>query len=324
MTALLLILVCFLLLAVPSTEPASPDSNPLAGMQGESFPIWPDSSMPEGEVVEETAAPGERPRRALSGQILPTLVMLRPEHPDPAGTAVVICPGGGYALLMIDHEGYELARQFNDIGVTAFVLKSRLPDGRVLEGNADMPESIRDVQRALRYVRANAGKWNLDPDRLGIVGSSAGGHLAGAAATMFTAGDSQASDPVERVSSRPDFALLLYPVVTMEGPAAHVGSRNNLLGEGATEAQRAAYSIDRRVTPRTPPIVVVHSADDGPVPIENAYLLRDAAAAHGVPFELYEYPTGGHGFGLGAGTEAAGWFDRYVHWLRERDLLQDR
>jgi len=221
----------------------------------------------------------------------PALTVYQPAPGTATGAAMVVLPGGGYRGRAA-HEGEPVARWLASVGVTAFVARYRVSPYR-------HPAPLADALRAIRYVRAHASEWRLD-GRVGILGFSAGGHLASTAATQFTEGDATAVDAVERVSSRPDLAVLLYPVITFtEDAAVHKGSRTNLLGAEATPEQMAALSSERQVTARTPPVFLVHTTADTAVPPENSLLLVKALRAAGVELELHLYEGGRHGFGLG-------------------------
>lgn len=221
----------------------------------------------------------------------PALTVYRPAPGTATGAAVVVLPGGGYRGRAA-HEGEPVARWLATVGVTAFVARYRVSPYR-------HPAPLSDARRAIRYVRAHASEWGLD-GRVGILGFSAGGHLASTAATQFTDGDATAADPVERVSSRPDVAVLIYPVITFtEDAAVHKGSRTNLLGPDAAAEQMAAMSSERQVTARTPPVFLVHTTADAAVPPENSLLLVQALRAAKVDLELHLYEGGRHGFGLG-------------------------
>lgn len=243
-------------------------------------------------------------------------------YPAPAekatGTAVVICPGGGYGALAFDHEGTQVARWFNSIGVSAFVLNYRL--GRRYQH----PAPMQDVQRAMQWVRAHAEDFKLAPHRIGVMGFSAGGHLASTCATHFLKADEQAADPVLRVTSRPDFAILAYPVINMKEPWGHTGSRRNLLGENPDPALVELLSNDLQVTPETPPTFLFHTAEDSGVPVENSLAFFAACRKHKVPAELHVYQFGPHGVGLAPGDPALStWKERLHDWLRNSSLLAD-
>ncbi|HOA72295.1 MAG TPA: alpha/beta hydrolase [Phycisphaerae bacterium] len=235
------------------------------------------------------------------------------------GTAIVVCPGGGYGHIAMDHEGLAVARWLNDIGVAAFVLKYRHRNT-----GYGHPAPMLDVQRAIRVVRSRAAEWNLDPDRIGVLGFSAGGHLASTAGTHFTPGDPAANDPVERVSCRPDFMVLIYPVISLAEDFTHKGSRRNLLGENPDPALVENLSNERQVTPLTPPTFLVHTDEDKGVPVENSLAFYAALRKAKVPAELHVFEKGPHGFGLGKPDLAASaWPQLCEKWLRARNLLRD-
>jgi acetyl esterase/lipase len=240
----------------------------------------------------------------------PTLTLFAPEHP--CGSAIVVCPGGGYEGLA-DHEGAAYAQFLNRFGVTAFVLKYRLGhDGY------RYPVELLDVKRAIRTVRAGAKHWKIDPKKIGVMGSSAGGHLASMSMTHFDEGSRRAADPIDKVSSRPDFGILCYAVITM-GPRGHAGSRNALLGANPPSSLVDETSSERQVTERTPPCFIWHTADDPVVPVANSELFASALQEKGVPYELHIYPHGAHGLGLGgppASDSLLPWTSAFVKWLR--------
>jgi acetyl esterase/lipase len=217
--------------------------------------------------------------------------------PDPekaTGAAIVICPGGGYGGLA-NHEGEHYARCLNESGIAGFVLKYRLgPAGY------HHPAMLQDAARAVRTVRAHAGDWKVDPKRIGIMGSSAGGHLASTLLTHFDEGKADAADPIERASSRPDLGILCYPVITLIGPFAHAGSRKNLLGTNPPPELVRELSNELQVTRNTPPCFVWHTDEDSGVPVENSLQFAAALRKAGVPFDLHVYQKGPHGLGLGS------------------------
>lgn len=232
------------------------------------------------------------------------------------GAAVVVCPGGGYGHLAMDHEGKQIAEWLNSKGVAAFILKYRLAP------RYHHPAPLTDAQRAIRLVRARADEWHVDPHRIGIWGFSAGGHLASTAATHFDKGNGQSDDPVDRVSCRPDFAILCYPVITLQPPYAHMGSRNNLLGKDPEPALVESLCNDKHVSKETPPTFLMHTnADSGVLP-ENSVLFYLALRKHGVPAELHIYEKGPHGVGLGTKDKVLStWPDRLAAWLEGRGIL---
>jgi acetyl esterase/lipase len=246
----------------------------------------------------------------------PTLTPFLPPADRATGAAVVICPGGGYGGVVTSYEGQEPAEWLNKLGVAAFVLRYRVAPYR-------HPVPLQDAQRALRTVRARAADWHLKPDRIGVWGFSAGGHLASTAATQFDDGKPDADDPVERVGCRPDFLILSYPVITLVGPYAHAGSRANLLGRDPQPGLAESLSGDRRVTRRTPPTFLFHTDADKVVVPENSVLFYLALRQAGVPAELHVYGKGPHGVGLGTKDPVlATWPDRLRDWLAERGLLK--
>lgn len=251
----------------------------LAGAQTtNTFPLWPDG------------APGAL---GTADRDIPTLTVFLPDPGKATGAAMVICPGGGYGGLA-DHEGKAYALWLNEQGVAGFVLKYRL-------GSAGYrhPVMLQDAARAVRLVRARAGDWKIDTHRIGIMGSSAGGHLASTLVTHFDAGNPESTDLVERQSSRPDLGILCYPVITM-GDKTHTGSRKNLLGDHPTPELIKLLSNELQITKSTPPCFLFHTADDGAVPVENSIDFARALRQAGVPFDLHIYQSGPHGIGLGS------------------------
>jgi len=222
---------------------------------------------------------------------IPTLTAYLPDGTNSTGAALVICPGGGYAHLA-PHEGKDYALWLNQHGVAGFVLKYRLGSSGYRH-----PAMLQDAARAVRTVRANAALWHTDPKRIGIMGSSAGGHLASTLMTHFAPGDPNAADPIERESSRPDIGILCYPVITF-GKFAHVGSRENLLGKDPSPELVNLLSNELQVTKDTPPCFIWQTFDDKTVPVENSLLFATALRQAGVPFDLHIYQHGRHGLGL--------------------------
>jgi acetyl esterase/lipase len=245
----------------------------------------------------------------------PDIAVFLPSKQNATGQAVIICPGGGYEYLSYDWEGTDFAKLLNANGIAAFVLKYRLP---VSKSNVIPRLSpLMDAQRAMRMVRANADKWNIKKDNIGIMGFSAGGHLASTLATRFDEGNKNAADTIEQQSCRPDFAVLVYPVISMSKSIMHAGSRNNLIGEHPDSSLAKEYSGELQVTKNTPPTFLVHTIDDNAVPVENSLLFYQAMKDHGVSGELHVYPHGGHGFSLGIGKGyLETWTDRLIDWLR--------
>ena len=249
---------------------------------------------------------------------LPDLTSYLPSDAKSSTPAVVICPGGGYGGLAFTPEGVNVAQYFQSHGVAAFVLRYRLPKNGYLH-----PVPLMDVQRAIRLVRSRAAEWNIDPSKVGVMGFSAGGHLASTVSTHFDVGNPNAGDPVDRCSCRPDFAVLVYPVISSRADIAHRGSFANLLGANPDPALMHSLSNETQVTANTPPTVLVHALDDKLVPSQNSELYYEALRQAGVPSILQEYPSGGHGFGYGKNPDKSpvGWLDKACEWLRTRQLL---
>lgn len=287
--------------AAEGDRPLSETATPQAAKEPPVILLWPDGAP--GAVGNEE-------------QDKPSLTVWLPPKEKANGAAVVICPGGGYGFLAVDHEGKQVAEWFNALGVAAFMLKYRIAP------RYHHPAPKQDALRALRTVRARADEWGVDPKRIGIMGFSAGGHLASTAGTQFVAGDPNAPDPIERANSRPDFLILGYPVITFVEPWMHRGSRDNLLGKDPSPELAAQMSSERRVTPRTPPTFLFHTdADDG-VPAENSVYFYLALRKAGVPAEIHIYEKGPHGVGLApADPVLSTWADRLKDWLKGRGVL---
>ena len=233
---------------------------------------------------------------------IPQLEVFLPNKRSANGQAVIICPGGGYARLSYDWEGTDFAKLLNAHGIAAFVLKYRLPDSLTSTHPDQVPLS--DAKQAIRIVRASAQEWNIKPNHIGIMGFSAGGHLAATLSTHFEEG------------TRPDFAILIYPVISMDKSIAHVGSRNNLIGLQPSDELIKMYSNEFQVSAQTPPTFIVHATDDNSVPVENSLLYYQALKNNKVATEMHIFPTGGHGFGLGLGKGALEkWPNLLFDWL---------
>jgi len=239
----------------------------------------------------------------------PTLTIYKPDKPN--GRSVIICPGGGYAILAFDKEGTRVAEVFNSWGITAFVLKYRLPDDSYCIDRSLAP--LQDAQQAIRLVRQHAQEWGLEAGKIGIMGFSAGGHLASTATTHFNFRADASNE--DTTSVRPDFAVLIYPVISFDSTIMHRGSRNNLVGENASREKSAFFSNELQVSPATPPVFLVHAGDDGAVPVENSIRFYQACIKNKVPAEMHLYPHGGHGFGMYNTTTTDNWMERLHHWL---------
>jgi acetyl esterase/lipase len=292
---------CLLLLALAADPAPAPQT----------FPLWPGKAP---------LAVGD------SDADKPTLTAYRPTKPN--GTAVVVCPGGGYGGLAIDHEGKQVAEFLNKIGVTAFVLKYRTANKDRPGPLLDAP--LLDAQHALRTVRAKADDYGIDPKKVGIWGFSAGGHLASTAATHFDDGSKDRdATGAQRQSCRPDFAILAYPVITMDPAVTHGGSRRNLLGDKPDAELVAKFSNEKQVTKDTPPVFIFHTSADTAVVPENAVRFYLACKAAKVPVEMHIYEKGRHGVGLGTDPKWTGgeksvatWTDRLTDWMKARELLK--
>jgi acetyl esterase/lipase len=245
----------------------------------------------------------------LHNVTVPTLIPYFPAKDKANGAAVVICPGGGYSGLSMVNEGSEIAAAFNKIGVTAFILKYRMPSDSVMVDKTIGP--LQDAQRAIQLVRQRAAEWGIDTARVGIIGFSAGGHLASTAATHF---DKEVIENKKHISLRPSFAVLVYPVITF-GQWAHMGSKENLIGKNAPQALVDLYSNEKQVTPNTPPTFLIHAQDDGLVPVENSLMFYDTMVKNHVKGEIHIYQFGDHGFGLHNRVTKDDWFNSLAKWM---------
>jgi acetyl esterase/lipase len=247
---------------------------------------------------------------------VPQIEVHLPPAGQRSGAAVVILPGGGYGILAMQHEGHDYAKWLNQRGIAGIVVKYRV------SGNAtfgyQFPVPLLDARRALRTVRARAAEWGLDPHKVGVMGSSAGGHLASMCATLFGEQlDGEGDDAIDRQDCRPDFAILVYPVIAMAEPYGHTGSRKNLLGNDPPRGLLERVSTERRVTAQTPPCFLVHAADDGGVPVRNSLEFAARCAEAKVPVVCHVFAKGGHGFGLGRDGDSKAWPPLLEAWLRD-------
>lgn len=282
------------------------------------LPLWPAGQIPNAKASAEPELYDTSDVVHVGRVKRPDIAVYLPPGRVATGQAVVVCPGGGYVRLAYTWEGVEIAKWLNSHGIAAIVLKYRLPE----PGSNVTPRlsPLLDAQRAIRLVRHHAKAWNIDPDKVGVMGFSAGGHLASTLGTHFDAQDAPPRDSIDRLSARPDFMILMYPVITMSEGYMHSGSRNRLIGENPPADLATYYSTDTQVTARTPPTILFHAGDDQAVPVENSLSFYRALVKHGVPAELHVYPTGGHGFGLAIGKgHLETWPDRCVEWLRSLD-----
>lgn len=238
---------------------------------------------------------------------MPTLELYLPEIEKASGTAVIICPGGGYSVVVYDGEGVNTAKTLQQKGITAFVLKYRLPDDSLMTDKKNGP--LQDVQQAILFVRKHAARWGIDPQKIGIMGFSAGGHLASTAATHFT--NPRIANP-ENTSLRPDFQILIYPVISMQDGLTHNDSRRKLLGEQATKEDKDRFSGELNVTAQTPPLYITHASDDKAVNVRNSIRYYEAVQGRNIPAEMHLYQQGGHGF-IFSYKE---WVEPLFQWMR--------
>ena len=305
--------LCSILVAGFLVVPGAPETHAGAAPQKAAPPQLPRNEFP----LWAEGAPGALGSEAKD---IPTLTPSFAPPGKATGASFVICPGGGYSTLA-PHEGIHYALWLNEQGIAAFVLKYRLGSGGYKH-----PAMMHDVQRAIRYVRANAEKWDLDPNRIGVMGSSAGGHLASTALTHFDPGSAASADPIDRASSRPNLGILCYPVITM-GPDTHAGSRRNLLGDTPDPALVELLSNEKQVRSDTPPTFIFHAFEDATVKVENALEFAAALRRRGVPFALHVYPKGAHGMGLGGAQwdpdNRHPWTRECELWLREQGFGRD-
>ncbi len=282
-----------------------------AALAHAAIPLW-----PEGVPGAKPGIGAERNEGGHTSNVSePSLTMYAPAVDRPSGTAVIICPGGGYVRLATAREGEQYATWLSSLGVTSFVLKYRMAE-------FGHPAPLQDVLRAVRLVRSQAAKYGIDPNRIGVMGSSAGGHLAASAGTLFDNPAGRTGNALDAVSARPDFLMLLYPVITMDPAAAHMGSRKALIGANPSPELVALMSLEKQVSAATPPTLLIHTQADQTVPVENSILFFQALTRAHVPAEMYLFEHGGHGMGMkpGLGT-ASGWPRRAEEWLRERKLI---
>lgn len=249
---------------------------------------------------------------------VPKLYMYQPTVKDSAKTAVVICPGGGYGRLAIDHEGYEVAKKLNAKGITAFILKYRNPIDSACFINKEIV-ALQDAQRAIQLLRENAAEFNIDATKIGMMGFSAGGHLTSTVATHFNTITIENSN---NTSLRPDFIILGYPVISFQDSITHMGSRNNLLGKNPTKEKIDLYSNELQVTPQTPPTFLMHAADDKSVVVMNSIQFYMALLKNKVPAEMLLLQAGGHGFGLNNKVEPINWLNNVFAWMSTNQFIK--
>ncbi len=265
---------------------------------------------------EEVVSKNATGKIVIANVTSPTVMVFNPVKQDANKTAIIVCPGGGYARLASGHEGNEVAEAFNKIGVTVFVLKYRLPFDSCMTNKEIVP--LQDLQQTIKLVRDRAAGFDINPAMLGVIGFSAGGHLVSTGITKFS---ESYIENTSNTSLRPDFAILGYPVISMDSAICHKGSRDNLLGKKAAAAKLNFFSSDMQVTAQTPPTFLVHASDDKSVPVENSIRFYQALIKNKVNAELHIYQNGGHGFGLHNATTTDAWFERATNWMRVNKFI---
>lgn len=280
--------------------------------QNQEIPLWQNipGAIKSIDYIEETTKDDDGVIKGLSKVSQPTLTVFLADQSSSNGTAVIICPGGGYLHLAINKEGYKIAKWFNSFGISAFVLKYRMPSDLTMKDKTIGP--LQDAQEAIRMVRRNAAKWHLDLNKIGIMGFSAGGHLAATVSTRYA---EKVYDSKDEVSARPDFSILIYPVISMQDGITHNGSKNYLLGENANSDMVDKFSNEKRVDDKTPKAFLVHATDDKAVPVENSINYYLALKQHSIPVEMHIYENGGHGFGLGIQETNINWSKACEKWM---------
>ncbi len=275
--------------------------------------VWPNGAPNDNGMTEpEEKYDGVRVRNVSEAE----MYVYIPEKAKNTGAAVLICPGGGYRIEAMDHEGYEIAEFLKEKGVAGIVLKYRLP-----YGHHEIPSC--DTRRAMRIIRQNAAEWGINPAKIGIAGSSAGGHLASTVGTVFDAGKSESTCPIEQMSCRPDFMLLLYPVISFDEDFGHMGSRDNLMGNSHDKELVRKYSNELNVSAETPPTFLVLADDDTSVPPRNSIEFYSALKKFNVPAEMHIFQQGGHGFGITKkNLPADQWPEMFYNWLKARKIVE--
>ena len=276
--------------------------------------VWPDGipgSKPDAAYVENIITVDGR-RTRCDRVTDPDLTVFLPPADKATGTAILICPGGGYAMLAFDHEGNAIAGWLNENGIAGIILKYRMPSDRIMENKSTGP--LQDAQEAMRIIRRNAEKWHINPGRIGVLGFSAGGHLASTLSTHYA---EKVYEVKDNTSARPDFSVLIYPVITMDTSFTHMGSRNNLIGRNPSADLTRHFSNELQITPETPPTFLVHSTDDRTVPVMNSISYYEGLLKNKVIAEMHIFQKGGHGYGMAPNspTESA-WPGLCLSWMK--------
>ncbi len=280
------------------------------------MPLYKDS-IPNSRFTPDEETSGNNGVLIVTKVSRPTLTAFLPPKAQANGAAVIICPGGGYGALAAAHEGTDVARELMKKGVAAFVLKYRLPDDATMVNKEIGP--LQDAQEAIKTVRERGKEWNVDTSRIGIMGFSAGGHLAATAGTHYK---KAVIENANNTSLRPDFMILIYPVISFQDSLTHMGSRNNLLGKNPPQEKKDLYSNEMQVTDDTPPTFLVHASDDNGVKPENSIQFYEALLQHHVPAEMHLYQNGGHGFGMHLPKNKDLWLERCLNWMTANGWLK--
>jgi len=278
----------------------------------ESMARWNSGSVKNESYSEKSTLTGEIVSR-YEKVTDPTITVFLPPYEKATGAAVLICPGGGYEVLAFDHEGIAIARWLNDNGIAGIILKYRLPSDLIMTDKSVGP--LQDAQEAIRIIRRNASEWKINPREIGVIGFSAGGHLASTLSTHFT---EKVYEVKDTTSARPDFSLLIYPVISFNTSFTHAGSRKNLIGDNPSDNAVRHFSNELQITENTPPTFLVHSSDDKAVPVRNSIVYFEGLVSRNIPAEMHVFQKGGHGYGLSINKETqSAWPDLCLSWLKE-------
>lgn len=286
-------------------------------MAQEEIPIY-TGKIPNAIPCTLTTYTGKNPSGKLfyANIITPTLTVFKPNQQNALKSAILICPGGGYARVVVEHEGEEIAKAFNNIGVTVFMLKYRLPNDTCMINRSEVP--LMDAQQSIKYIRDHAKEYNIDQNHVGVIGFSAGGHLASSLATKFQHNYIANSS---NTNLRPDFMILGYPVISMNDSICHKGSRDRLIGKNPSKENELLYSSELQVSAQTPPAFIFHAKDDKTVPVINSYRMHEALEAQKVKSTLHIFEAGGHGFGLNNTSTSVKWFELATQWMKENKFI---
>jgi acetyl esterase/lipase len=288
---------------------------PTVSGQSINLDLYPEGNIPNYHNSGEQEIRDTTDIVRISKVQIPDIEVFLPSKKNRSGEAVIICPGGGYHILAYDWEGEDIAKFWNSKGIAAIVLKYRLPTSTSQIIPHKSP--LLDAQRAMRLVRFHAADWKIDPEKIGIMGFSAGGHLASTLSTHYDYGNPDSNDPVERISCRPDFSVLIYPVISFTADFSHSGSAVALTGQDQSKELLEFYSNEKQIDKDTPPAILIHSSDDNAVPVDNSIVYFQALQKQGINTELHIYPYGGHGYSLAVGKgHLSGWPDRCYEWVK--------